>query len=232
MSSSGDAPLLPGALQKCLRMVDHARSSSPRVAQLLRRIEAAGCELGAGGAPVVCEDVFGAARVAGAYDHARRAIVMNPRTPEAFLNQGEWTRAVAHELVHAFDSCRAAVDPRNCRHIACTEVRAANLSGDCDFGVELARVGPARMLGFAGGGGGGSGEGIAGLGGGAGMSSVGSGLGGHQQRCVRRRAQLSLSMHPQCVEQAGAGAGDRRAARTVADVFDSCYNDFAPFATN
>ena len=38
---------------------------------------------------------------------------------------------LTHELVHAYDHCRAYVDWSNCVHHACSEVRAANLSGDC-----------------------------------------------------------------------------------------------------
>jgi len=199
-----------------MRLADNARTNSPRVSHLLKKISAAGCTLGSP-EPIVCEDVFGGARVAGAYDHSRRLVVMNPSTPESFMNQGEWTRAVAHELVHAYDSCRARVDPDNCRHVACTEVRAANLSGDCDFGPELGRVGPARLF----------------L----------SGLAAHQQACVRRRAQLSLSMHPKCISQPTAvsnrqdqsrsgGGDDETVVKTVASVFDACYSDWAPFSTN
>jgi inner membrane protease ATP23 len=44
-----------------------------------------------------------------------------------------------HELVHAYDYCRAHVDWSNLHHHACTEIRAANLSGDCNFGSELSR---------------------------------------------------------------------------------------------
>lgn len=204
------------ALSKCMRLAEYARTNSPRVSHLLKKISAAGCTLGSP-EPIVCEDVFGGARVAGAYDHSRRLVVMNPSTPESFMNQGEWTRAVAHELVHAYDSCRAKVDPDDCRHVACTEVRAANLSGDCDFGPELGRVGPARLF----------------L----------SGLAAHQQACVRRRAQLSLSMHPKCISQPTAvsnrqdqsrsgGGDDETVVKTVASVFDACYSDWAPFSTN
>lgn len=32
--------------------------------------------------------------------------------------------AFIHELVHAYDWCRAEIDPTNCEHLACTEVRA------------------------------------------------------------------------------------------------------------
>jgi hypothetical protein len=46
-------------------------------------------------------------------------------------------RTVTHELIHAYDACRVDIDYNNCRHIACTEVRAANLSTDCNFKNEF-----------------------------------------------------------------------------------------------
>lgn len=168
--------------------------SAPRVKVLLRKIEAEGCQLSEN--PVRCEDVFGSMSVGGAYDTSRKAVVMNPAAPVQFLQQSEWTRAVSHELVHAFDDCRARVDWSNCRHIACTEVRAANLSGDCDFSTEMGR----RP-----------------------MSMLGDSWAGHQQACVRRRAEISLRAHEQC-------APDARL--TLESVWDDCYRDYAPFSTN
>jgi inner membrane protease ATP23 len=82
------------------------------------------------------------------------------------LEQKEMVRdTMLHEGVHAFDDCRANVDWSNCVHHACSEVRvrlrataavfafracltpfaassqirAANLSGDCSFRAEVAR---------------------------------------------------------------------------------------------
>ena len=46
---------------------------------------------------------------------------------------------LTHELIHAFDHCRAEVDWSNCEHHACSEIRAASLSGDCRFGNEIRR---------------------------------------------------------------------------------------------
>ncbi|KAL8452603.1 hypothetical protein Emag_002278 [Eimeria magna] len=40
-------------------------------------------------------------------------------------------RVLLHELLHAFDFARAVVDSNNCMHIACTEIRAVNLSEQC-----------------------------------------------------------------------------------------------------
>lgn len=50
-----------------------------------------------------------------------------------------------HELVHAYDWCRIDLNPANCLHLACTEIRAANLSGDCNYAMEVLR---GRALGF------------------------------------------------------------------------------------
>ncbi|KAL8443663.1 hypothetical protein Emed_006638 [Eimeria media] len=40
-------------------------------------------------------------------------------------------RVLLHELLHAFDFARAAVDSNNCMHVACSEIRAVNLSEQC-----------------------------------------------------------------------------------------------------
>jgi inner membrane protease ATP23 len=46
---------------------------------------------------------------------------------------------MTHELIHAFDDCTANVNWKNPRHVACSEIRAAALSGDCKFTREFAR---------------------------------------------------------------------------------------------
>ena len=48
-------------------------------------------------------------------------------------------RSLRHELIHAFDDVRGYVDPTNCYHQACSEIRAARLSGDCFFQEEVKR---------------------------------------------------------------------------------------------
>ncbi|XP_034499929.1 mitochondrial inner membrane protease ATP23 homolog isoform X3 [Ailuropoda melanoleuca] len=56
-------------------------------------------------------------------------------------NQSHMNRVVTHELVHAFDHCRAHVNWfTDLRHLACSEVRAANLSGDCSLVNEIFRL--------------------------------------------------------------------------------------------
>ncbi|EGC29074.1 hypothetical protein DICPUDRAFT_90652 [Dictyostelium purpureum] len=44
--------------------------------------------------------------------------------------------SVVHEYIHAYDICKNKFEPTNCEHIACTEIRAANLSGDCKWQME------------------------------------------------------------------------------------------------
>lgn len=149
---------------------------------LVRKVEQAGCPLAAD--PIVCEDVFSGAPVVGGFDPARRVVVMNPAVPAAHMTQSEWTRTITHELVHAFDHCRAVLDPRDCRHLACTEVRAANLSGDCDFSADLARGG-VFAAGFA-----------------------NAGVRRHQQACVQRRAVTSVALHAQCAHVARDAVND------------------------
>ncbi|KPI88281.1 hypothetical protein ABL78_2643 [Leptomonas seymouri] len=46
-------------------------------------------------------------------------------------------RNIRHELIHAFDDARGIVESSDCLHQACSEVRAARLSGDCFVGQEM-----------------------------------------------------------------------------------------------
>lgn len=46
---------------------------------------------------------------------------------------------LAHELVHAYDYCANELSFHNLFHHACSEIRAGNLSGDCDPRAELSR---------------------------------------------------------------------------------------------
>lgn len=47
-------------------------------------------------------------------------------------------KSLAHELIHAIDLCRTNMDPiNNCVQMACTEIRAENLSGECYWFHEM-----------------------------------------------------------------------------------------------
>mmetsp|Transcript_31984 Transcript_31984/g.57862 ORF Transcript_31984/g.57862 Transcript_31984/m.57862 type:complete len:240 (-) Transcript_31984:171-890(-) len=67
--------------------------------------------------------------------------------PEIFLCQQHLRdethahESMVHELIHAIDMCRTKFDPlHNCIHLACTEIRAENLSGECSWIRELGRM--------------------------------------------------------------------------------------------
>jgi hypothetical protein len=53
--------------------------------------------------------------------------------PSRFWNPFSYRRALARSLVYAFDNARAKVDFQNVDHVACTSIRALNISGECDL---------------------------------------------------------------------------------------------------
>jgi len=101
-------------------------------------------------------------------------------------------KVLVHELIHAIDLCRTKMDPfNNCAHHACTEIRSENLSGECSPMEEMKN-----------------------------LQLPSSQYSGHQQRCVKRRAILSLRANPAC-------KGKEKEA--VEEAFASCYADTFPF---
>ena len=116
--------------------------------------------------------------------------------PEVYLcqenvaNQSHANTILSHELIHAIDMCRAKLDPlHNCMHLACTEIRAENLSGECNAYWEFLR-------------------------GKVGLSS----LFGHGKECVRRRAIDSVQANPNCAAKASEYV-DQAMQRCYADTF-------------
>uniref|UniRef100_T1JDP2 Tr-type G domain-containing protein n=1 Tax=Strigamia maritima TaxID=126957 RepID=T1JDP2_STRMM len=62
--------------------------------------------------------------VSGGYDPEKNQIVVCQNVTKHYdAVQG----VLAHELVHMFDYCRAKLDFKNIEHLACSEIRAANL---------------------------------------------------------------------------------------------------------
>ena len=105
--------------------------------------------------------------------------------PYALRAPASLPRADCHSI-----AAQANIDPNNCTHLACTEIRAAMLSGECNWRREMQR-------------------GIL-------------GLRGHKQECVRRRAELSVSLHASCSDPG-------RAQAAVHKAWDSCFADLEPF---
>ncbi|XP_059181874.1 mitochondrial inner membrane protease ATP23 homolog [Centropristis striata] len=119
---------------KCQVMLQFAMETSPYAKLLLSAMKSSGCQLFKD-RHFSCEDCDGS--VSGGFDASSSQIVLCQNN---IHQQGHMNRVVTHELIHAFDHCRAHVDWfNNYRHLACSEIRAANLSGDCSFTNELSR---------------------------------------------------------------------------------------------
>ncbi|KAJ3330136.1 Mitochondrial inner membrane protease atp23 [Blyttiomyces sp. JEL0837] len=76
---------------------------------------------------------------------------------------------LVHELIHAFDWCTMQWNADNCKHQACSEVRASILSGECEIERELARLNFANAMSWKG-----------------------------FEMCVKRRAITSVRANPHC----------------------------------
>jgi len=117
-------------------------------------------------------------------------------------------------LVHAFDHCRARdLDWSDCDHHACSEVRAAALSGDCSFGAEASR-------------------------GNWGLRAQAQACARRRAAlsvamnpaCSGSSSKASLAGGVGAFGAAAAQGGSNRKAREAVDrVFDACFADTAPF---
>ncbi|XP_065842075.1 mitochondrial inner membrane protease ATP23 homolog [Oscarella lobularis] len=116
--------------ERCVRRLDRAFKRSAYVKFMLDAMKKVGCEVDVG-KHVVCEPCSG--KVLGGFDPYRNQVVLCENT---VYSQGSMEDTLTHELIHAYDHCRAKIDWDNLKHLACTEIRAANLSGDCFFWKE------------------------------------------------------------------------------------------------
>ncbi|XP_075407475.1 mitochondrial inner membrane protease ATP23 homolog isoform X1 [Tenrec ecaudatus] len=120
--------------RKCQLMLLKTLDTNPYVKLLLDAMKHSGCAVRKE-RHFSCEDCHG--NVSGGFDALSSQIVLCQNN---IRNQAHMNRVVTHELIHAFDHCRAHVDWfTNVRHLACSEIRAANLSGDCSLINEIFR---------------------------------------------------------------------------------------------
>ncbi|XP_077225934.1 ku70-binding family protein [Tasmannia lanceolata] len=118
-------------VEECQDMVSTSLRT-PTVKFLKEHLEKAGCIVGEKFIKAVeCEQ-----RISGGYVRGEGIRVCSNH-----MNlQDEVNQVVIHELIHAYDDCRAAnLDWGNCAHHACSEIRAGHLSGDCHYKRELLR---------------------------------------------------------------------------------------------
>ncbi|XP_038628056.1 mitochondrial inner membrane protease ATP23 homolog isoform X2 [Tachyglossus aculeatus] len=97
-------------------MLGRALHQSPYAKLLLEAMKASGCAVYRD-RHFSCEDCNG--NVSGGFDASTSQIVLCQNN---IYNQGHMTRVVTHELIHAFDHCRAHVNWfTDVKHLACSE---------------------------------------------------------------------------------------------------------------
>lgn len=111
---------------KCERNVYKCIRNSPLVKLMLGALKGSGCAIDIR-RHIACEEC--SPTVSGGYDPVLNQVVVcqNIATSEGLI-QGVLT----HEMIHMFDYCRNKLDFKNIDHLACTEIRAANLT-HCSF---------------------------------------------------------------------------------------------------
>lgn len=72
---------------------------------------------------------------AGGYSPSGKIILCH----DQLLSKTHLKDTLAHELIHAYDQATVKIDFKNISHLACTEIRAASLSGECRFLREVSR---------------------------------------------------------------------------------------------
>ncbi|XP_038702933.1 mitochondrial inner membrane protease ATP23-like isoform X2 [Tripterygium wilfordii] len=118
-------------IEECQNMIQRSLRT-PMVKFLRERMEKAGC----GVSDNLIKAVHCKMQMSGGYSPSQGIVICSNH-----INlQDEVDQTVIHELIHAYDDCRAAnLDWTNCAHHACSEIRAGHLSGDCHFKREFLR---------------------------------------------------------------------------------------------
>lgn len=105
---------------KCERNVLQAVENAPLVKLMMSALRSQGCPVDVR-RHISCE--YCASGVTGGYDPQFNQIVVCHNSSTSQTVQG----ILAHEMLHMFDHCRAYMDFSNVEHVACSEIRAANL---------------------------------------------------------------------------------------------------------
>lgn len=111
---------------RCERNVYRCIKESPLVKLMMGALKASGCAIDIR-RHISCEDC--APTVSGGYDPIMNQVVICQNTARKV---GLVQAVLTHEMVHMFDFCRNNLDFKNLDHLACTEIRAANLA-HCSF---------------------------------------------------------------------------------------------------
>ncbi|KAG7527259.1 hypothetical protein FFLO_07111 [Filobasidium floriforme] len=122
---------LEGDWNQCEKWKTGLMKSSPAVVFMMKHLTLSGCPFTA--ASIQCHPCPPTRSGGFSPDHG---ILL---CQDRFFSKRHMEDTIVHEMIHAFDHCRFEVDWGNLRHHACSEIRSANLSGDCKWTRELRR---------------------------------------------------------------------------------------------
>ncbi|XP_018048620.1 PREDICTED: mitochondrial inner membrane protease ATP23 homolog isoform X2 [Atta colombica] len=111
---------------RCEHNVYKCIKESPIIKLMMGALRSSGCEIDIRRhiSCEVCNPI-----VTGGYDSEFNQIIICQNS----AHSEDMVRGVLlHEMIHMFDYCRNKLDVKNIDHLACTEIRAANL-GHCSF---------------------------------------------------------------------------------------------------
>jgi hypothetical protein len=140
---AGGLQMTPAQATQCEAWKQQAIHKSRKVNYLFRSLKRAGCDAN----PLTFIHCTAcAAHLNGAMFHSADGHVATLMCGNRVKDFRTFDTVLTHELLHAYDHCRAHIDPTNLAHHACMEVRAASLSGDCQWRNE-ALIGNIKVAG-------------------------------------------------------------------------------------
>ena len=121
--------------ERCAAELERIATTSPMVKFLLEQMEKSGCKIKVDDGRFFkverCEE-----EVLGSFVPGKGIKMCHNQ----ISTRTDMENMLAHELIHAYDDCtRKNMNWLNVEHHACSEVRAANLSGDCHWVNEFFR---------------------------------------------------------------------------------------------
>ncbi|CAG8597377.1 8878_t:CDS:2 [Ambispora leptoticha] len=115
----------------CEKRRDKLLKWSPAVIFMRENLEKAGCKISTQHIKCApCDELR-----SGGFSPDHGIILCQNR----FFSKAHQEDTLIHEMIHMYDHCRFKIDWNNCWHHACSEVRAASLSGDCRWSREIRR---------------------------------------------------------------------------------------------
>ncbi|KAJ2958392.1 hypothetical protein NQZ79_g5968 [Umbelopsis isabellina] len=117
--------------QQCETWRDSLMKNSPNVRFMLENLQKVGCTMKKEDFKCMpCDETR-----SGGFSPQDGILLCQNR----FFSKKHQEDTMVHEMIHMFDNCRFKVDWSNCKHHACSEIRAASLSGDCRWTREVRR---------------------------------------------------------------------------------------------